>query len=330
MITFDNLLQEIDSKPAAEEKISVDVEGDESGKEEKTDGEEAASTDAEKKGKAKRSEGPKHERTFLTFSDHDTFRQAFPHKRPKVPQQKICPITRLPAKYFDPVTRLPYANLQAFKFLRGHYYNQLDAKGNRDDPEVAEWIAWRNKNKHLQQQLQQQQQQQQQHAPAHVGRGAAAAFAPLLARSTSLPQQQQVTLPSHPSPQVQQQQATNMPTLAGVLRATPSLPAQSPAAAALTAVQSPVAATLGQQQQQSVVLPVRTTPLGATAPVQAASSFVAASPALPTQPSAAVAQTMQTVRIAGAGQVNRKCQLSRTFGASQQIVFLRRYSSLGL
>ena len=42
---------------------------------------------------------------------------------------KVCPVTRLPAKYFDPVTELPYANLQAFKIIREAYYQQLEAKG---------------------------------------------------------------------------------------------------------------------------------------------------------------------------------------------------------
>jgi hypothetical protein len=56
-------------------------------------------------------------------------------------------VTRLPAKYFDPVTRLPYANLQAFRVLREAYYTQLEAKGDRSDPEVAAWIDWRQKNK---------------------------------------------------------------------------------------------------------------------------------------------------------------------------------------
>ena len=50
--------------------------------------------------------------------------------------QKICPITRLAAKYFDPVTRHPYANLQAFKILREAYYSQLELKGDKNDPEV--------------------------------------------------------------------------------------------------------------------------------------------------------------------------------------------------
>ena len=76
------------------------------------------------------------ERTFLTFSDHDTYRSAFPMSKRRLTQQKTCPITRLPAKYYDPVTQHPYANLQAFRILRETYYNQLEQKGDKSDPEV--------------------------------------------------------------------------------------------------------------------------------------------------------------------------------------------------
>ena len=89
----------------------------------------------------KKSEEECQERTFLTFSDHDTYRKAFPLQRRRLSQTKICPITRLPAKYFDPVTQHPYANLHAFKILRETYYNQLEQKGDKTDPEVKQFIA---------------------------------------------------------------------------------------------------------------------------------------------------------------------------------------------
>ena len=82
----------------------------------------------------------KQERTFMTFSDYETFRNNFPVKQVKHPQQKICPITRVPAKYFDPITRMPYANLQAFRILREAYYSQLELKGDKNDPEVSFFI----------------------------------------------------------------------------------------------------------------------------------------------------------------------------------------------
>ena len=90
----------------------------------------------EVKSEASKSDTECQERTFLTFSDHDTFREAFPTTKRRLTQQKICPITRLPAKYYDPVTQHPYANLQAFRILRETYYNQLEQKGDKNDPEV--------------------------------------------------------------------------------------------------------------------------------------------------------------------------------------------------
>lgn len=68
----------------------------------------------------------------------------------------------MPARYFDPVTQMAYANLQAFKVLREAYYQQLEQKGDRKQPDVAAWIEWRKKFKAQQQQLKQEQQQQNQ------------------------------------------------------------------------------------------------------------------------------------------------------------------------
>ena len=52
------------------------------------------------------------ERTFISFTDSETLKKNFPKSNSRIPSPKICPVTRLPAKYFDPVTELPYANLQ--------------------------------------------------------------------------------------------------------------------------------------------------------------------------------------------------------------------------
>merc|ERR1719319_1133678 len=86
-------------------------------------------------------------RTFISFTDDDTMKSNFSKSSYKIPSVKTCPITRLPAKYFDPVTQLPYANLQAFKILREAYYQQLELKGDRNDPEIASWLEWRTRNK---------------------------------------------------------------------------------------------------------------------------------------------------------------------------------------
>ncbi|KAK4318118.1 hypothetical protein Pmani_010863 [Petrolisthes manimaculis] len=87
------------------------------------------------------------ERTFITFSDESTFRKTFRKTKPKTVQKNICPITRLPARYFDPVTQLPYATLQAFRVLREAYYQQLEDKGDRNNKQVAKWLAWRREYK---------------------------------------------------------------------------------------------------------------------------------------------------------------------------------------
>lgn len=62
----------------------------------------------------------KQSRNFISFSDEHTLREIFPRTKPKAPdvQQKVCPITGLVAKYFDPITQTPFANLYAFKALR--------------------------------------------------------------------------------------------------------------------------------------------------------------------------------------------------------------------
>ncbi|XP_077554411.1 vacuolar protein sorting-associated protein YL-1 isoform X1 [Haemaphysalis longicornis] len=86
-------------------------------------------------------------RNFITFPDEATVREYFPGGRPKPANRSVCPITRLPARYFDPVTLIPYANLQAFRVLREAYYAQLEQKGDVRQPEVAAWVEWRRRNR---------------------------------------------------------------------------------------------------------------------------------------------------------------------------------------
>ena len=86
-------------------------------------------------------------RTFVSFTDEATLKENFPKSNRRLPGPKICPVTRLPAKYFDPVTELPYANLQAFKIIREAYYQQLETRGDKTDPEISSWLSWREKNK---------------------------------------------------------------------------------------------------------------------------------------------------------------------------------------
>lgn len=91
--------------------------------------------------------GARCSRNFITFPDEATVREYFPGGRPKPANRSVCPITRLPARYFDPVTLIPYANLQAFRVLREAYYAQLEQKGDTRQPEVAAWVEWRRRNR---------------------------------------------------------------------------------------------------------------------------------------------------------------------------------------
>lgn len=66
-------------------------------------------------------------RNFLIFTDAKSFPDAyFPNKKVKYPQKKYCPVTGLPAQYRDPLTGLPYANAQAFRYIRESYVMQME------------------------------------------------------------------------------------------------------------------------------------------------------------------------------------------------------------
>ena len=70
-------------------------------------------------------------RTFVTFTDERVYKKHFPQKRPRMSMKQYCPVTKLPAKYFDPITQTPYATLAAFKVLREAYAQQEEGEGRR-------------------------------------------------------------------------------------------------------------------------------------------------------------------------------------------------------
>lgn len=88
------------------------------------------------------------ERTFITFEndiDDKYFSSIF--DKPKKSKRKveyICALTKLPAKYIDPVTKLPYRNTQALKIIREAYYQLLESA---NDPNHEKWLQWRRKLK---------------------------------------------------------------------------------------------------------------------------------------------------------------------------------------
>ncbi|XP_033332608.2 vacuolar protein sorting-associated protein YL-1 isoform X2 [Megalopta genalis] len=100
-----------------------------------------------------RYEGSKrfYERTFITFENEKLFSNAFKKSTAQIPPSKaLCSITRLPAKYLDPMTQLPYKNVQTFRLLREAYYQQLEARTDINDttqsPDLLRWLEWRQKN----------------------------------------------------------------------------------------------------------------------------------------------------------------------------------------
>lgn len=93
--------------------------------------------------------GPRYERTFITFENdvHEKlFDEIFQKRRSaslRSDRGKTCPITKLPARYFDPVTKVAYRSVAAFKIIREAYYRQLEERGNPENPQVAKWLVWR-------------------------------------------------------------------------------------------------------------------------------------------------------------------------------------------
>uniref|UniRef100_A0A671L867 Vacuolar protein sorting-associated protein 72 homolog n=1 Tax=Sinocyclocheilus anshuiensis TaxID=1608454 RepID=A0A671L867_9TELE len=77
------------------------------------------------------SSGPaKCSRSYITFSDDESFQRFFPQSPPpRIPVQEICPVTHKPALYRDPITDIPYANVQAFRIIREAYKKYVAAHG---------------------------------------------------------------------------------------------------------------------------------------------------------------------------------------------------------
>lgn len=59
-------------------------------------------------------------RSFLEFTDTKSFPQEYFPSKVKYPKKDVCVVTGLPAKYKDPLTGLPYATIEAFKYIRQH------------------------------------------------------------------------------------------------------------------------------------------------------------------------------------------------------------------
>ncbi|GIY26384.1 vacuolar protein sorting-associated protein 72 homolog [Caerostris darwini] len=82
-------------------------------------------------------------RNFVTYPDENTMQEFFNFEKPKPVNKSTCIVTRLPARYFDPLTKQPSANLTAFRIIREAYYTQLEKKVDPRLPNVAKWLEWR-------------------------------------------------------------------------------------------------------------------------------------------------------------------------------------------
>lgn len=87
------------------------------------------------------------ERTFVTFENDvndEYFSSIFNKSDVKSKTDSVCPLTRLPAKYIDPLTKVPFRNIQALKIIREAYYQLIETS---NAPGTEDWIQWRRKMK---------------------------------------------------------------------------------------------------------------------------------------------------------------------------------------
>jgi vacuolar protein sorting-associated protein 72 len=83
----------------------------------------------------------KYSRNFLIFTDVSSFPgQYFPRQRRKHPKRRFCPITGQPAKYYDAVTKSPYATAEAFKALRSKYVDTEQQKCEKHLMQLSSWL----------------------------------------------------------------------------------------------------------------------------------------------------------------------------------------------
>jgi len=68
----------------------------------------------------------RYSRTFVSFTDIQTYNETFSKlNSSNRHHRRLCPITGMPAQYFDPLTQMPYASLEAFKILRRIYAEEI-------------------------------------------------------------------------------------------------------------------------------------------------------------------------------------------------------------
>ncbi|CAH0723596.1 unnamed protein product, partial [Brenthis ino] len=87
-----------------------------------------------------------HERTLISFENDIkdvAFNACFPQNKPKRRRELLCAVTKRPARYIDPITKLPYRSVDAFRIIREAYCQQLEARGDRSDHKLTAWLKAR-------------------------------------------------------------------------------------------------------------------------------------------------------------------------------------------
>lgn len=85
-------------------------------------------------------------RNFVIFRDADAcLSSLFPKDGWLRPKRVYCPITGLPAKYIDPLTKSPYATLQAFRIIRNKYVKEKEEKCEERLQQLSSWLEEKKK-----------------------------------------------------------------------------------------------------------------------------------------------------------------------------------------
>lgn len=89
----------------------------------------------------------KYSRNFIVFTDNDLYCNTFSYPCPTRPKRVYCPVTGLPAKYVDPLTKLPYATAQAFRIIRNRYVKEKEDKCEARIVQLNNWLEEKKKLK---------------------------------------------------------------------------------------------------------------------------------------------------------------------------------------
>lgn len=89
----------------------------------------------------------KYSRNFIIFTDNELYCNTFSYPSLPRPKRVYCSVTGLPAKYIDPLTRLPYATAQAFRIIRNKYVKEKEDKCEERIVQLNNWLEEKKKLK---------------------------------------------------------------------------------------------------------------------------------------------------------------------------------------